>query len=107
MAYRYNPHDPNERMERIAFGAGAPPWPTEMLAELDVTRVRGWLEALDRNLADTRALRRQLQGLLDGSPSRTCESCGKPFPGKATARYCSSTCRVRAHRNGKRALPNG
>lgn len=30
-----------------------------------------------------------------------CNGCGKEFEGRIDARYCSSTCRVRAHRGFK------
>jgi hypothetical protein len=31
-----------------------------------------------------------------------CDECGKRFtPKRATARYCSSACRLKAHRHGK------
>ncbi len=30
--------------------------------------------------------------------ARTCDRCGQPFTGRADARYCSTRCRVAAHR---------
>jgi hypothetical protein len=33
-----------------------------------------------------------------------CGECGEPFPAvRSTARYCSATCRQRAHRRGRAA----
>jgi hypothetical protein len=32
--------------------------------------------------------------------ARPCQDCGAMFVGKATAKFCSSACRVRAHRRG-------
>lgn len=35
---------------------------------------------------------------------RRCEACGKPYDTKSPrSRFCSSTCRSRAHRNGQSA----
>ncbi len=36
-----------------------------------------------------------------------CELCGRPFEGLATARFCSSLCRVRAYRLRHRAPDEG
>jgi hypothetical protein len=33
---------------------------------------------------------------------RVCQSCGTAFAGKATAKFCSTGCRVRAHRERTR-----
>ncbi|MGI6032355.1 MAG: hypothetical protein ACOX69_02940 [Coriobacteriales bacterium] len=37
---------------------------------------------------------------------RVCEACGKVYEAKrSTSRYCSSTCRSRAHRHPYKAVP--
>jgi hypothetical protein len=48
-----------------------------------------------------RALKARVQhGGPEGvaAATRKCRVCGTDFVGKRTARYCSSLCRVRAHR---------
>jgi hypothetical protein len=56
-----------------------------------------WIRELREREASVRRLRRRLEALRDGD-GRTCPACGRPVLGRADAIYCSSLCRIRAHR---------
>ena len=45
------------------------------------------------------AFQRVLEGIAAEYPGQLCEPCGKRFyPSRSDAKYCSGTCRLRAHR---------
>jgi hypothetical protein len=50
-----------------------------------------------------RRARRRLEALRDGCTG-TCPQCGNPLAARADAVYCSSACRVRAHRDHRAHL---
>ncbi|MGD8214051.1 hypothetical protein [Aestuariimicrobium sp. Y1814] len=48
--------------------------------------------------AELRKLRQRLDALQGGEPARACPVCGKSVTGRSDAVYCSTACRVNAHR---------
>jgi uncharacterized C2H2 Zn-finger protein len=57
-----------------------------------------WAEGLRRREAVYREARLRLEALRDGEVLPECEQCGETFVGRSDARYCSTRCRVAAHR---------
>jgi endogenous inhibitor of DNA gyrase (YacG/DUF329 family) len=52
-----------------------------------------------RSSASRSRLYRRRHGIVQDQFSETCPVCGKVFlPKRSTARFCSTTCRVKAHR---------
>ena len=66
------------------------------LDDLDRTQLPGCIEDVKRGEALLRQFRLQLEALVDSD--RTCPSCGDPVAGRADRVFCSTRCRVRAHR---------
>lgn len=50
-----------------------------------------------------RKLRKRLESLQSGEVLPECEQCGTEFTGRSDARFCSTRCRVAAHRAQKKA----
>lgn len=48
--------------------------------------------------SEQREMRLRLEALQDGSLLPECEHCGSEFTGRSDARFCSTQCRVAAHR---------
>lgn len=55
---------------------------------------------LDEHIRKLRRLRE-----IMAAPVRDCERCGLRFTGRADARYCSTGCRVAAHRERNASVP--
>lgn len=53
--------------------------------------------------ADQRKVRLRLEALQSGEVLPECEHCGSDFVGRSDARFCSTQCRVAAHRARKKA----
>jgi hypothetical protein len=74
----------------------------QLVAHYGAEEVARWLARYDADHEALAAIRGSLRAALDrnagnGSPAVTCERCGEPArPG---ARYCSTACRVAAHRS--------
>lgn len=62
-----------------------------------------WGEGLRRREAVYRRARLRLEALRAGEVLPECEQCGETIVGRSDARYCSTRCRVAAHR-GKAKL---
>ncbi|MCF7550496.1 hypothetical protein [Pseudonocardia sp. WMMC193] len=74
------------------------------LAAVDVGVIDLLVDNLRRTEASARRLRKRLEALQGGGDARACGSCGGPMVGRrADARYCSADCRVRAHRDQRKA----
>lgn len=90
-------------MLRIVMGAdiGTDPMVAiEMLGSLDdIDRalIPEWVAMLREAETNVRHLRQRLESL--GS-ERACPVCGGVVTGRADRRYCSTVCRVSAHRTG-------
>lgn len=51
-----------------------------------------------RREADQREMRLRLEALQSGEVLPECKHCGSEFTGRSDARFCSTQCRVAAHR---------
>ena len=94
-------NDPTARMTQVVISLGVEHavWPDSELAKLDLDEADWWIRELRKAERSVRQLRKRLEALQQGA-ARTCaaETCGKPVTGRADAVYCSTACRVRAHR---------
>ena len=81
--HRTPPASPEEAIERGLVKPEEPtPSETLSLQEPETLGDETLSQALDETLSET-----------------TCAECGKPFtPARATARFCSAACRLKAHR---------
>lgn len=52
---------------------------------------------------EQRKYRQRLEALQSGEVLPECEQCGAEFAGRSDARFCSTRCRVAAHRAQKKA----
>lgn len=59
--------------------------------------LQGAIDSIRHRESDLRELRLRLEALQSDSGAM-CDRCGEPFYARANAKYCSSTCRVAAHR---------
>lgn len=103
MASRRRPlkHDPVRRMTALVLSQGFPAefWPDSELAKFAGNDNLGWwIGHLREAETSTRRHRKRLEALRDGTAPRVCPGCGGPVTGRADAVYCSTACRVRAHR---------
>lgn len=57
-----------------------------------------WVEAFRTAEAGMRRARLRLEALQAGEVLPECEQCGETIVGRSDARYCSTRCRVAAHR---------
>ena len=57
-----------------------------------------WIRNLRAGEAGLRAMRLRVEALRDGEALPECQHCGESFAGRSDARYCSTRCRVAAHR---------
>ena len=62
-----------------------------------------WLEAFRTAEAGMRRARLRLEALQAGEVLPECEQCGETIVGRSDARYCSTRCRVAAHRAKSKA----
>ena len=62
-----------------------------------------WLEAFRTAEAGMRRARLRLEALQAGEVLPECEQCGETIVGRSDARYCSTRCRVAAHRGKSKA----
>lgn len=56
------------------------------------------IAAARERAADQRKVRLRLEALQSGEVLPECEHCGTDFVGRSDARFCSTQCRVAAHR---------
>jgi hypothetical protein len=86
----------------LAQGMAAEHWTDAQLAELaglaGGENLDWWIGHLREAETSIRRCRKRLEALREGVTSRVCPECGGPVTGRADAKYCGSTCRVRAHR---------
>lgn len=86
----------------LAQGFPGEGWTDAELA--DAVRLSGgehldwWIVHLRQAETSVRRLRKRMEALRDGRPSRVCPGCGGPVTGRADAVYCGSGCRLRAYR---------
>jgi hypothetical protein len=71
------------------------------IQRLDLKHLPHWIEGLREAETKVRHLRKRLEALQDPL-APTCPGCGRVVSGRADARYCSTNCRVTAHRRSKR-----
>ena len=57
-----------------------------------------WIAKFRDGEAALRKLRLRVDALRDGEALPECQHCGESFAGRSDARYCSTRCRVAAHR---------
>lgn len=62
-----------------------------------------WLDGLRRRETVYRNARLRLEALRSGEVLPECEQCGETIVGRSDARYCSTRCRVAAHRAKSKA----
>lgn len=62
-----------------------------------------WVEAFRTAEAGMRRARLRLEALQAGEVLPECEQCGETIVGRSDARYCSTRCRVAAHRGKSKA----
>jgi hypothetical protein len=67
------------------------------LRDADEATLSKLIDALARKEAKLRAFRLRVEALRTGE-ARVCPSCGRGVVGRADRVYCSTACRVRAHR---------
>lgn len=63
-----------------------------------------WAEAFRTAEAGMRRARLRLEALRAGEVLPECEQCGETIVGRSDARYCSTRCRVAAHRAKPKAV---
>lgn len=67
-------------------------------SDLTPEQLANCVKDLRKGERDLRTFRLSIEARLPGS--RTCEHCDEPVVGRSDRRYCSTRCRVRAHRAG-------
>ncbi len=67
-------------------------------SKLDRSVLPELIEHMRQAETAARQLRLRLEALQTGEDERTCPVCGGSVVGRSDRRYCSSTCRVKAHR---------
>ena len=97
---RYLKNDPDRRMFNIALSTQV--WmPEKVLQTLNPKALDGFIEDLRKGEAMTRKLRERLEALRNKS-ARKCPSCGRSVVGRSDAIYCTTPCRIKAHRESRR-----
>ncbi len=97
---RHLKNDVDQRMNAIVLGTQA--WvPPKDIQALNPKALDGFIEGLRKGEAMTRKLRERLES-LQSPVSRVCPQCGRPVVGRSDAVYCTTHCRVRAHRESRR-----
>lgn len=98
--------------DRFSPGVASHLFTADQLSHLrDTGDLAALLDAARASESDARAVRRWLQDLSEAAaPSgRTCPVCGRAVAGRRDRVYCSTNCRVKAHRahgaGGKRDAP--
>ncbi|GGA59360.1 hypothetical protein GCM10011490_06700 [Pseudoclavibacter endophyticus] len=69
-----------------------PEYVEALVAEPDI------VPALRAHETALRQFRKRVEALQNGEPGTECERCGKRFHARRGARFCSTACRVAAHR---------
>jgi hypothetical protein len=97
---RYLKNDPDRLMYNNVLGTHV--WMSEKnLQALNPKALDGFIEDLRKGEAMTRKLRERLEALRSKS-ARKCPSCGRPVVGRSDAIYCTTPCRIKAHRESRR-----
>lgn len=63
-----------------------------------------WIKGLRRRETVYRSARLRLEALRAGEVLPVCAQCGETIAGRSDARYCSTRCRVAAHRAKPKAV---
>jgi hypothetical protein len=94
-------NDPDRRMDMLVAGTRVFLPEKDVLA-LDRRNLDQWIAELRRGESEVRQLRQRLEA-LQAEVDRPCPGpgCRRQVTGRADAVYCSSGCRVRAHRRAK------
>lgn len=77
-------------------------FPEKDIQALDRRGLDYLIAELRKGEADVRRFRKRLEA-LQAEVDRPCPECGRQVVGRADAVYCTSECRVRAHRKARRA----
>jgi ferredoxin len=102
---RWLKNDPDRRMLAVVQNTRAF-FPEKDIQALDRRNLDHWIAELRKGEADVRRLRIRLEA-LQAEVDRPCRLCGRPVAGRADAIYCTSECRVRAHRKARQADAEG
>ena len=92
-------------MDAVVVSTGVS-FPASDFDRLNRRHLDGWIVDLAKGEAAVRRLRKRLEALRNES-TRACPVCGRPVAGRSDAVYCSSACRVRAHRDAHRRAALG
>jgi hypothetical protein len=87
-------------MTNVVLTASMIDFPGADLVKLDRDQLAHWIAELRRGETAVRRLRKRLQA-LQGGVDRDCArpGCDRPVAGRPDALYCSTYCRVYAHRH--------
>lgn len=82
-------------------------WPDAELGKLDPANFAWYVDELAKAERSARRLRKRLAALIDPPPpnAATCSVCSGPMVGRADRRFCSASCRQRAHRRRHGSKP--
>jgi hypothetical protein len=96
-------NDPDRRMDNVVLDASLVGFPESDFPKLDRTNLDYWIDTLRQGEAQVRRLRKRLEALRDGG-ERVCgrNGCSRNIFGRSDALYCSTDCRVAAHRERRR-----
>jgi ferredoxin len=100
MPQRRLKNDPDRRMDMLVTNTNVL-FPLKDFEHLNRKNLDYWITELRKGETSVRHLRKRLEALRDGS-ERTCPACGRPVTGRPDAIYCTTNCRVRAHRQAKK-----
>jgi hypothetical protein len=93
-------NDPDRRLDALVTRTKVFLAPKD-LDQLTRKNLDHWITELREGETSVRHLRKRLEALRDGV-ERTCPACGRPVTGRPDAIYCTTECRVRAHRQAKK-----
>lgn len=95
-------NDPDTRIGRAVIDSRVGVFPDRDLAKLDRPSLPCLIGELRQAETEVRRLRKRLEA-LHNQVDRPCPQCGRAVAGRADAVYCSTDCRVKAHRRRARA----
>lgn len=79
--------------------------PQKDLESLTPANLPHWIAELRRGETEVRLMRKRLEA-LQSSSDRPCPHCGRQVAGRADKVYCTTECRVRAHRGSTIGKPS-
>lgn len=96
-------HDYGARLARVVVeaGVGDPAGWTDLVSKVGERELHEVDVQLTRVIGELLGLRRLVRDQLGAVTPMTCNGCGARMTGRADRRFCSGTCRQRAHRRNQ------